>query len=88
MKQKDCDKNSFRDLDVVLTPVQKVRTLAIYISRSPQRVKYWCALCTTEGVSDKRIQPDVSTRWNSTYRMIKTAFEMKKIYNKFVSNTE
>jgi len=82
---KMCDRNSIQI--VTATSVQKVRALAIFITRSPQRVNYWNVLCNLEKLSCKRIPYDVCTRWNSTFNMIDTAIELKMVYNRFVSTT-
>ncbi len=82
--------NTLINIDKKLTPVQKIRTLAIYISRSPKRVAYWKYLIQQINESEinldhqQFIPYDVCTRWNSTFRMIEAAINMKNVYIEFV----
>lgn len=59
------------------TPLSRLRILAIWISRSPQRQQQWKEICNIRGLPDRRIHPDVETRWNSTFRMLESAIESK-----------
>lgn len=48
----------------------RVRIMALWILRTPQRRQQWKVTCQANGLSDKFIEYDVETRWSSTYRMV------------------
>jgi hypothetical protein len=59
-----------------LEPLAKLRTLAIWIHRSPQRKQRWNSTCKRMNLSERFIEYDVDTRWNSTFRMISDALKV------------
>lgn len=63
----------------------KLRILALWIQRSPQRRQKWKDLCKLQNLPDKYIEYDVDTRWNSTYRMIKDGLSAKRQVNEFLN---
>jgi hypothetical protein len=68
------------------SPIRKIRTLALYVKRSPQRVDKWKESCTAVEVQPKFIQTDVITRWNSTYRMINDAIQLKPVIEHYIDH--
>jgi CelD/BcsL family acetyltransferase involved in cellulose biosynthesis len=57
-------------------PLGKLRVLALWIQRSPQRRQAWNNNCKHMDLSDKFIEYDVDTRWNSTFRMLGDALKV------------
>ncbi|KAK9252697.1 hypothetical protein V1507DRAFT_378542, partial [Lipomyces tetrasporus] len=51
---------------------------------SPQRRNRWKKLCQVEELPEKIIPYDVSTRWNSTYQMLKESPESRKQIERFM----
>jgi hAT family C-terminal dimerisation region len=62
----------------------KLRVLALWIQRSPQRRERWKEVCRIHNLHDKYIEYDVDTRWNSTYRMIKDGLSAERQIEKFL----
>ncbi|KAN0070984.1 Ribonuclease H-like domain containing protein [Elaphomyces granulatus] len=62
----------------------KLRILALWVQRSPQRRQRWKEVCRINNMHDKYIQYDVDTRWNSTYRMIQDGLNAEKQISKFL----
>ncbi|KAK9427533.1 hypothetical protein V1505DRAFT_358692 [Lipomyces doorenjongii] len=58
--------------------LSRLRIMALWISRTPQRKQQWKILCRANNLKAKMIEYDVDTRWNSTYRMIRDALEAKQ----------
>ncbi|KAK9236281.1 ribonuclease H-like domain-containing protein, partial [Lipomyces kononenkoae] len=69
------------------TIVSKIRRAAKSIANQPKSREAWFKLLTKFGLNSKVIPYDVSTRWNSTYYMIKAAHEMKRPYERFAAET-
>jgi hypothetical protein len=63
----------------------KLRILALWINRSPQRRQKWKEVCKYMNLSGKYIQYDVETRWNSTYRMLDDGLNARDQINRFLS---
>ncbi|KAJ5343499.1 uncharacterized protein N7506_003323 [Penicillium brevicompactum] len=61
----------------------KLRILAIWISRSPQRRQDWKSICDEMKLDDKFIGYDVETRWNSTFRMLNDGIQARAQINRF-----
>jgi hypothetical protein len=55
----------------------RLRIMALWISKTPQRRQQWKVVCQANGLKDKYIEYDVDIRWNSTHRMIQDAFQAK-----------
>jgi hypothetical protein len=64
-------------IDVIESPISKLRTLCVWLGRSSQRANSFKDHCKTFGGSTKIPDYDVPTRWNSTYRMIKEAINSR-----------
>ena len=64
----------------------RVRIMALWILRTPQRRQQWKATCQANGLSDKFIEYDVETRWNSTYRMVQGALQAKTQIRKWIEH--
>jgi hypothetical protein len=69
------DKGEYQALEA-LQPLGKLRALAIWIHRSPQRRQAWKKTCNRLNLLDKFIEYDIDIRWNSTFRMISTALQV------------
>jgi hypothetical protein len=65
-------------------PLAKLRILALWIHRSPQRKQNWKDICKIIKLPDKYIEYDVDTRWNSTFRMLNDAIQARDQVNKFL----
>ena len=66
-----------------LGPLSKLRILALWIQRSPQRRQSWNDTCDRMNLSNKFIEYDVDTRWNSTFRMLGDALKVKNLRSIF-----
>ncbi|KAL3262695.1 hypothetical protein ABHI18_002508 [Aspergillus niger] len=64
----------------------RLRIMALWILRTPQRRQQWKVTCQTHGLNDKFIEYDVETRWNSTYRMIQDALQAKVQVRKWIEH--
>jgi hypothetical protein len=64
----------------------RLRIMALWISRTPQRRQQWKVICQSNGLKDKFIEYDVETRWNSTYRMIQDALQAKAQIKKWIEH--
>ena len=65
--------------------LSKLRILAIWISRSPQRRQEWDSICDAMKLDNKFIEYDVDTRWNSTFRMLDDGINAQRQINRFCS---
>ncbi|KAK9386042.1 hypothetical protein V1515DRAFT_605937, partial [Lipomyces mesembrius] len=54
------------------------RVLALWIHRSPQRKQKWNDVCKISNLTDKFIEYDFDTRWNSTFRMLDDALQARE----------
>jgi len=63
--------------------ISKIRAFAIWVTRSPQRKSEYQRFCANLNVSAQIIPYDVETRWNSCYRMIKTALDSRGQLERF-----
>ena len=70
----DCDGDNTM-FSSTLNPLARIRILAVWIQRSPERCRLWKETCKSLGdvESMKFIEYDVPTRWNSTFRMANDA---------------
>ncbi|GCB25878.1 putative AC transposase [Aspergillus awamori] len=64
----------------------RLRIMALWILRAPQRRQQWKVTCQAHGLNDKFIEYDVETRWNSTYRMIQDALQAKVQVRKWIEH--
>lgn len=64
----------------------RLRIMALWISRTPQRRQQWKVVCRSNGLKDKFIEYDVETRWNATYRMIQDAFQARPQIKKWIEH--
>ena len=67
------------------TALARLRILALWISRSPQRRQKWKEVCKYMDLPDRIIEYDVETRWNSTYLMLHESLKAKAQINRFIS---
>jgi hypothetical protein len=65
--------------------IERLRILALWINRNPQRRQNWKEICRLNDLPDKFIEHDVATRWNSTFRMIHDGLKSRQQVNKFLS---
>ncbi|KAJ6039228.1 hypothetical protein N7460_007260 [Penicillium canescens] len=68
--------------DIVLT-LNKVRRLAVWVNRSPQRREQFLELQSKE--PKLVLMQDVKTRWNSTFLMLQRAKRLQTICDKYCS---
>ncbi len=73
--------------DVNTSIIVRVRALAIHSTRTPQRREFWRNVCLRLGMESNVIRYDVSTRWNSTYRMLCDAEKCSMQYTKYIEET-
>jgi hypothetical protein len=66
------------------TALGRLRILALWIDRHPQRRQKWKEVCKINDLPDKFIEYDVDTRWNSTYRMLNDGLISEQQINKFL----
>jgi hAT family C-terminal dimerisation region len=64
--------------------LDKLRVLALWVQRSPQRKQQWKDICNIHNLRDKLIQYDVDTQWNSTYRMVMDGLKAREQVTKFI----
>ncbi|KAK9426842.1 ribonuclease H-like domain-containing protein, partial [Lipomyces doorenjongii] len=66
------------------TALARLRILALWIDRTPQRRQKWNEVCKINNLSDKYIEYDVDTRWNSTFRMLDDGLRARQQISKFL----
>ena len=67
--------------------LQRLRKLVVAINSSPKRIYHYKNLCDELEMSNKNILvEDVRTRWNSTYDMIKAAWEKREVLKVMASD--
>ncbi|KAK9358803.1 glycosyl hydrolase family 49-domain-containing protein [Lipomyces starkeyi] len=71
---------SFEDQGVLA----RLRIVALWIDRSPQRRQKWKEVCKFLDLPDKFIEYDVETRWNSTFRMLSDGLHARTQINKLL----
>ncbi|KAK9334764.1 hypothetical protein V1521DRAFT_441979, partial [Lipomyces starkeyi] len=64
----------------------KLRILAVWIDRSPQRRQKWKEVCHFLDLPDKFIEYDNDTRWTSNYRMLADGLQAKVQINKYLEH--
>src|SRR5207249_1890858 len=64
----------------------RLRVLAIWISRSPERKSQWRNICKHNGLSNMLIPYDVDTQWNSTYLMLQAGIKAKRQISRWISS--
>lgn len=64
--------------------IQKVRVLAIWISRHSGRKQTWRRICQITNSSERYIPCDVASRWNSTYYMLQGALDAQTQVTEFI----
>jgi hypothetical protein len=62
----------------------KLRILALWIDRSPQRRQKWKEICNFINLPNKFIEYDVDTRWNSTFRMLSDGLCARRQIDRFL----
>ncbi len=62
----------------------RLRVLAIWISRSPERKSQWRNICRHNALSDTLIPYDVDTRWNSTYLMLQASIKARRQISRWI----
>ncbi|ODQ71860.1 hypothetical protein LIPSTDRAFT_338167 [Lipomyces starkeyi NRRL Y-11557] len=66
--------------------LSRLRIMALWIARTPQRKQQWKIICKANGLKEKFIEYDVDTRWNSTHRMLRDALEAKQQIRKWIDH--
>ncbi|KAJ5082309.1 hypothetical protein N7532_011352 [Penicillium argentinense] len=64
--------------------IGRLRVLALWINRSPQRRQKWKEICRLNNRPDKFVAYDVTTRRNSTFRMVDDGLKSRQQVNKFL----
>lgn len=64
----------------------RLRIMALWVARTPQRKQQWKIICRSNGLKDKFIEYDVETRWNSTHRMLRDAIDAKQQIKKWIEH--
>jgi hypothetical protein len=64
----------------------RLRIMALWIARIPQRRQFWQYICQSDGLSTKFIEYDVDTRWNSFLRMLKCGLAAKTQIAKWIES--
>lgn len=67
--------------------IQKVRVLAIWISRHSGRKQTWKRICQITSSSERYIPCDVASRWTSTHYMLQAALEAQSQVMEFIRLT-
>lgn len=62
----------------------RLSIFAVWVARSNQRRERWRMACRVRGLSEKFIEQDVVTRWNSTFRMIDDAIRSREQVDNFL----
>ncbi|KAG8657803.1 hypothetical protein MANES_03G090444v8 [Manihot esculenta] len=66
--------------------VKRVREAVRYVRQSPARLQKFKSCCEMEGIQSKcHLSLDVSTRWNSTYLMLRTAEKFENAFDRFAT---
>ncbi|KAJ6038636.1 hypothetical protein N7460_007353 [Penicillium canescens] len=68
--------------------IGRLRVLALWINRSPQRRQKWKEICRLNNLPEKFVAYDVTTRWNSTFRMVDDGLKSRQQVNKFLNLQE
>jgi hypothetical protein len=68
--------------------LSRLRIMALWIARTPQRKEQWKVMCKANGLKSKFIEYDVDTRWNSTHRMLRDAIEAKQQIRRWVAQQQ
>jgi hypothetical protein len=68
--------------------IGRLRVLALWINRSPQRRQKWKEIYRLNNLPDKFVAYDVTTRWNSTFRMVDDGLKSRQQVNKFLNLQE
>lgn len=68
--------------------IDKIRRLFLKIKRSEQWANKLRSFCEALNIKQLTTAIDVSTRWNSTYRMLRTALNLKTALNTLIQSTE
>ncbi|KAK9241545.1 hypothetical protein V1506DRAFT_550417 [Lipomyces tetrasporus] len=64
----------------------RLRIVALWIDRSPQRRQKWKEVCKLLDLPDKFIEYDVDTRWSSTFRRLSEGLHARTQINKFLQS--
>ncbi|KAJ5300165.1 hypothetical protein N7508_007408 [Penicillium antarcticum] len=68
--------------------IGRLRVLALWINRSPQRRQKWKEICGLNCLPDKFVAYDVTTRWNSTFRIVNDGLKSRQQVNKSLNLQE
>ncbi|KAJ5742343.1 hypothetical protein N7533_011752 [Penicillium manginii] len=83
-----CDRLQTGDSITDQSAIGRLRVFALWINRSPQRRQKWKEICRLNNLPDKFVAYDVTTRWNSTFRMIDDGLKSRQQVNKFLNLQE
>lgn len=86
--QVTCDCLQTGNLITDHSAIGRLRVLALWIKGSPQRRQKWKEICRLNNLPDKFVAYDVTTRWNSSFRMIDDGLKLRQQVNKFLSLQE
>lgn len=66
------------------TALSRLRILAVWISRSPQRREKWSMIFAVMGLPEKLLKYDDDACWDSTYDILDTALQAKTQINEYL----
>ena len=68
--------------------MDRARNFVKYVYESRGRKKEWAELCDSLDLDMNNLQPDVSTRWNSTHDMLKKLVPKKAAVQEYLERLE
>jgi hypothetical protein len=73
-------------INTIDSALARLRVLAIWVSRTPERKSQWRNLCTHNNLEDNLIPYDVDNRWNSTYFMLNAGIRARRQISRWISS--
>ncbi|CAJ0633387.1 3590_t:CDS:2 [Entrophospora sp. SA101] len=71
--------------DDKINVIKKLRKLVVKIRSSPQRRERFSRQCIALNINDLQLIPDIKTRWNSSFEMMKRALLLREPLHNMVS---
>lgn len=70
----------------IYSVLSRLRIMALWILRIPQRRQQWKVICQTNRLNDKFIEYNIDIRWNSTFRIIQDTLQAKQQIKKQIDS--